>query len=315
MDREKDLLKQDLSKQETAEEINKFIEDTELMGGNEDIVELAKQKLQEISTKADTIEKTSESQISQVENMGGSTEEINNRTGEVDKEIETVKTETIEKINEVQNENREETKTKTQETTMEEKNKEYENKFNNLATENNKLNAELDYLFIKNDIPNFTKVYIKQIENLIKRNEVYIEQLKNTVPATNPSFDPTWNIQQNENHNQQLKKRIESAKEDVTGLAEYNNRVDGRGSSANEKISGLTPSQLVYKYYQEIERFNEEDRKYFAPGNKGTHYPHKFDKLNGLIDVAKQEKDIDLLNSIKKVNLELPEEIKAKLIS
>ena len=48
-----------------------------------------------------------------------------------------------------------------------------------------------------------------------------------------------------------------------------------------------------------------------------THYPHKFDKLEGLIDIAKQEGDVDLLNSIKQlsVDVKLPEEMKTKLNS
>lgn len=100
---EKELLKQDLNNQENPEEIKKFIEDVELMGENEDIVEMAKQKLEEILAKANTVEKTSESQISQVESMNGSVSEIEKRTEGIDKQIEEVKTEAVEKIEEVKN--------------------------------------------------------------------------------------------------------------------------------------------------------------------------------------------------------------------
>lgn len=104
---EKELLKQDLNNQENPAEIKKFIEDVELMGENEDIVEMAKQKLEAILAKANTVEKTSESQISQVESMGGSSGEIEKRTEGIDKEIEEVKTETVKNIEEVKNEENE----------------------------------------------------------------------------------------------------------------------------------------------------------------------------------------------------------------
>lgn len=102
MDNEKDLLRKDLENQKTPEEINKFVEDAELLG-HEDIAELGRKKLQEISEKADQAEKTSESQISQVNELGGSDEELEKRTGEVDGKIEEVKAETTKQIEEVQN--------------------------------------------------------------------------------------------------------------------------------------------------------------------------------------------------------------------
>lgn len=106
MGQEKDLLKKELGGLEKKEEIEKFAEDAELLG-HEDIVELAKQKLLEISKKAESAEQTSESQVSQIGTMEGSVEEVNNRTVEVDKKIKEVKTESEEKIKEVQNENKE----------------------------------------------------------------------------------------------------------------------------------------------------------------------------------------------------------------
>jgi hypothetical protein len=102
MDSEKDLLRKDLESQKTPEEINKFVEDAELLG-HEDIAELGRKKLQEISEKANQVEKTSESQISQVNEIGGSNEELNQRTGEVDKKIEEVKEDTQNKIKNIEN--------------------------------------------------------------------------------------------------------------------------------------------------------------------------------------------------------------------
>lgn len=97
---EKELLKEDLENQGTPEAINKFIEDAELLG-HEDIAELGRKKLQEISEKAKSIETTSESQASSVESMGGTGEEVTERTKEVDSKIEEVKTEAVKQIEEV----------------------------------------------------------------------------------------------------------------------------------------------------------------------------------------------------------------------
>lgn len=102
MDNEKELLKQDLVNQESPKDIEKFIEDAELLG-HKDIAELGRKKLQGVLEKADNVNKTSESQVSQVESMGGSQDEVSKRTQEVDQEIEEVKTQTTEKIEEVRN--------------------------------------------------------------------------------------------------------------------------------------------------------------------------------------------------------------------
>jgi hypothetical protein len=109
MDREKELLKQDLGNQEKPEEIKKFIEDAEMLG-HEDIAELRRQKLAEIESKAQEISTTSESQISQVNELGGSNEELNKKTESVDQEINEIKENTKKEIetfesNEIFNEN------------------------------------------------------------------------------------------------------------------------------------------------------------------------------------------------------------------
>jgi hypothetical protein len=104
MDKERDLLKNDLENQKTPEEIKKFVEDVEFLG-HEDIAELGRKKLQEVSEKASSVEQTSESQISQVNELGGSNEELKNRTGEVDKKIEEVTENTQSEIKNVENQN------------------------------------------------------------------------------------------------------------------------------------------------------------------------------------------------------------------
>lgn len=96
-DMEKEMLKQDLGKLEKQEDIQKFIEDAELLG-HEDIVNLAKEKLQTITEKAKSVETTPDSQLSQVNEFGGSVEEVEKRTEQVDKKIEEVENETKQKI-------------------------------------------------------------------------------------------------------------------------------------------------------------------------------------------------------------------------
>jgi len=114
MNAEKEILKQDLSKQEKPEDIKKFIEDTELMGGHEDIVALAKAKYETAIEQINTPIETTESQKTQVENMGGSesdlqevTAPIDEKIAEKDTEIKNVEKETEQKVSEVKNENKE----------------------------------------------------------------------------------------------------------------------------------------------------------------------------------------------------------------
>lgn len=89
MDSEKSLLRNDLENQKTPEETKKSVEDAEILG-YEDIAEFRKKKLGEIEFMADEISKTSESKISQVNELGGSSEELEHRTSEVDEKIEEV---------------------------------------------------------------------------------------------------------------------------------------------------------------------------------------------------------------------------------
>ena len=344
---EKELLKQDLNNQENPEEIKKFIEDVELMGENEDIVELAKKKLEEILVKANTIEKTNESQISQVESMGGSTGEIEKRTEGIDKQIEEVKTNATEEIEKVKNENSEEkkekvapitekdaeiknletqtegkteeVKTETQEKTAEtqskpevkntgmteaekeeskkiyEKHQEWEKMREKLRTEYAKSQAPIDYFISKNDNNlNLQQAFIKQYEAHILLAKSWIQEAKE---EKSPNI--SW-IEKNNNDIKSDEEMIEFLK--TTKL--YNNK---DFSEMRDKMGITSPSELVYKYKDEIKKSIKEDEYNLNP--------HKFDKLNGLIDIAKKEKNNDLLNSIKGLNLEFPEEIKTKLNS
>jgi hypothetical protein len=90
MDREKELLKQDLDNQEKPEEIKKFIEDAQMLG-HEDVAELGRQKLLALEERVKEISKTSGSQMSQMNNLGGSNEELNKRTEEIDQKIKETK--------------------------------------------------------------------------------------------------------------------------------------------------------------------------------------------------------------------------------
>ena len=315
MDREKELLKQDLSKLETAEEVEKLREDAELLG-HEDIVKLANEKLGEIENKAKTIETTSEAQVSQVADYGGSTEEITKRTGEVDQKIENVKTETVEKIKEVQNENKEEVKTETQEKTTEaqsnpdvkntgmtdaekeeskkiyERHQEWEKMREKLRTEYAKSEAQPDYFLSKNDKLNYQKALINNYEANVLIIKSWIQEEKEK-KSPNDGFIKAQEIE--------LKGKEEMIKYLKTSTL-YNEK---QFSDMRDKSGIASSSKLVSKYKTDIENSIKED-KY----NLNT---HKFDKLNGLIDIAKQEKNNDLLNSIKWLNFELPEEIKNKL--
>ncbi|MCX6755684.1 MAG: hypothetical protein NT068_04095 [Candidatus Nomurabacteria bacterium] len=120
MDNEKELLKQDLAKQETKKDIEAFIEDTEIMGGHEDIVALAKAKLENIDVKVievNTPIPPVEATNTKVEAMNGSSEVVQEKTVEVDtkltqnaEEIIEVKTESAKEIEEVKGVESKETK-------------------------------------------------------------------------------------------------------------------------------------------------------------------------------------------------------------
>ncbi len=100
MDSEKDLLKRDLANAEKKEEVEAIMEDAKELG-HEDIVALAKEKLEAILTKAQLTETTSTAQVAQVENMGGSAGEIEKRTKGVDQIIDEVKADATARIGDI----------------------------------------------------------------------------------------------------------------------------------------------------------------------------------------------------------------------
>lgn len=217
---EKELLKQDLKNQENPAEIKKFIEDVELMGENEDVIELAKKKLEEILAKANTIEKTSESQISQVESMSGSTGEIEKRTEGVDKQIEEVKNGTQEKINEVQNK----------------AGIDFENRKELFSGENDLLKK---MLFLK-------KEYDELMD--IKRND----SLKKVDEEHHPDYSNIDNLlkqkteQIHENQNEIQKRRIEQQNVDS-----FNTAREDFQKKETEKIQSATSLSELYKILKE----------------------------------------------------------------
>lgn len=102
MDSEKDLLKKELPTLNTPESVESFIKDVEDIGGNEDIVALAKEKLASLQSKVQQIEENPKSQTEGIENLGGNPADLAEKTKEVDSKIEEVKAEASKQIEEVQ---------------------------------------------------------------------------------------------------------------------------------------------------------------------------------------------------------------------
>lgn len=89
MEDEKSLLKRDLENAKTPEDIESIAKDARELG-HEDIARIAEEKLKSILTKAESVGNIPESQISQVESMGGTRGELEKRlTGKADTFIAT----------------------------------------------------------------------------------------------------------------------------------------------------------------------------------------------------------------------------------
>lgn len=171
MDNEKELLKQDLAKQETKKDIEAFIEDTEIMGGHEDIVALAKAKLEAIDAKVvevNTPVPSAETTNIKVEAMNGSAEVVQEKTAEVDEklkenaeEITEIKAESEKEIGEVKGEKVKEIQSSTTEKINTGPEGEAEKELNNLLEK------------IKSDLPNkFKEIYNSEYyKNLLDLNE------------------------------------------------------------------------------------------------------------------------------------------------
>jgi len=318
MDREKELLKQDLSKLETVEEVEKLREDAELLG-HEDIVELANQKLGEIENKAKKIETTSESQISQVNEYGGSSEEIEKRTEGVDQKIEEVKTETQAKITEVQNENMDEVKTETKESIAEEQNEnieevknttikeiqetkndnqeefispenESEVKFQNerqkFTTDQESSDGGMDYYVITKDEKGFQKSLIEHLTAMKEGGSMSPEEIKQA--QKRGTYEQR--VKDLNERSNSLKERITRAEERPTSLAEYNQRV--------EKLAYKNPQDLVRDYFEYIKKFVDYNKTH-TYGKNFDSYPHKFDRLSGLLNAAIDNNDQNTIAKIK----------------
>jgi hypothetical protein len=97
MENEKDLLNKDLAGLEKKEDIEQFIEDAELLGGHEEIVALAQEKIAALEAQSEAIP-IGESEKSQVEYLGGNTVELEGKLEPLNNEIETVKLDATEQI-------------------------------------------------------------------------------------------------------------------------------------------------------------------------------------------------------------------------
>lgn len=111
---EKALLTKELDTLEDKKAIEGFIDDVETMGGHEDLVEIAKQKIEALEAKTSSVItpiETNPNETAQVNSLGGSNEVVAERIGSVDEqivekdqEIKSVTSEAEEKINLVKNE-------------------------------------------------------------------------------------------------------------------------------------------------------------------------------------------------------------------
>jgi len=100
MNSEKDLLERSLNTlgKDNKKEIEKFVEDAELLMGHEDLVARAQEMLTNLNNKAEEVQITPDSQISQVNELDGNNNEIEKRTENVDAEIDAVKVEMEQEI-------------------------------------------------------------------------------------------------------------------------------------------------------------------------------------------------------------------------
>ena len=95
-----DLLKKQLETTEDQEGIQQIVEDAKDMGF-EDVARLAEEKISAIKAKAESVGTTTSAQVSQVEGMGGSADEVEKRTEAVDQKIEGIVADTGQKIESV----------------------------------------------------------------------------------------------------------------------------------------------------------------------------------------------------------------------
>ncbi|MFH1608864.1 MAG: hypothetical protein ABH951_02505 [Patescibacteria group bacterium] len=103
---EKDFFKKRLEGLDKPKDIEEFVKEARSFG-YEDLVEIAEQKLQELSDKAESVGETSKSKIEQVKSMGGNQDELEAITADVDKKIKETTADFSDQINEVGSQNTE----------------------------------------------------------------------------------------------------------------------------------------------------------------------------------------------------------------
>ncbi len=103
MENENDLLKKDLAGLEKKEDIEKFIDDAELLGGNEEVIALAKEKIDALERQAESATVLHDNEKSQVEYLGGSGTELEEKIASTNEAIGTIKTEATDQIKKLEN--------------------------------------------------------------------------------------------------------------------------------------------------------------------------------------------------------------------
>ena len=178
--------------------------------------------------------------------------------------------------------------------------------------------AKMDYLVMKGDVEGFKESVTRDIENSIKDAENYRDNLPvMAVTASNSSFNVEGAIKDQNQRIERYKERMDGIKADPKGFPEYRDRAEnhtrgGGGSDSIQSVNGIGVNGLINRYRSEIETAvkNEQSGRY--------KYPEKFDKLEGLVDIAIEKKDAETLKAIASLDspqsqTKLPQSIKDKL--
>lgn len=278
MDNEKDLLKQDLSKLEKKEEIEKFVEDAELLG-HEDIAKLGREKIDSLSKKAESVSGTSPSQVEQVEKLGGSKDVVDEKTKEIDQKIEEVKEDSTTKINEVQKQDQEKTSEKS------------ENKENILQELSGKL--EEAHREARQEYDNFIAERIKNY------NELVVEAHKTIEKGESGSLDEMIKLVEDYSQNgfSDLVRRLRNVKP-------YENNI------RHPQIQEID-TKVHSQYQEKINKLKEEAEKQKIELPRERSLIDTEDKLfHDLIDIDKKE--TPFMESLGQKKKEVEEKIKTQ---
>lgn len=232
--------------QEQVEKTKELIKNNEKVPGMEDVVEFARAKLLGLEEKVTTILKTSESQVSQVEEQGGSQGEVVERTQGVDKKIEEVKVETTEQIKEVESKGVEENKIKNENQekstdTTQEKNSEIKNESD---IETVKLNSRYSEILNKEEPIN------KKISELGKKHEAHWAEQRKLKETGN-------NEERLKEIEKELEKDTEEGKklqwgEKVYGLIQQRDEINNKKFLIGEER---------YDYYKERSKYDDKEKR------------------------------------------------------